>query len=118
MELRELLTTFRRRIWLLVIGVVLGIVTGFAVSKIQTPIYEASTKVLIARGRQQSATNILSLSDQQLVLTYQQLLKTQPILDEVGSRLEADIDPKDIKDGVESLGKVVMADLRKNKLLR
>lgn len=28
------------------------------------------------------------------------------------------IDPKNIKDGVDSLGKVVMADLRKNKLLK
>jgi non-specific protein-tyrosine kinase len=90
MELKELITLYRRWLWLLIAGLVLGSVSGFVVSKLQTPVYELSSKVLVTRNGQNS-TDILSLSDQQLVLTYQQLLKTKPVLDEVERRLDSEI---------------------------
>jgi capsular exopolysaccharide synthesis family protein len=96
MELKELVALYRRWIWLLVAGLILGLVSGFAASKIQTPIYEASAKVLITRSGQSSITDIMPLSDQQLVLTYQQVLKTRPVLEEAESRLNANIVPSNI----------------------
>ena len=47
--------------------------------------------------RQQSGADLISLSDQQLVSTYQQLLKTEPFLAEAGSRLGISLDPGRIK---------------------
>src|SRR5512138_2748024 len=96
MELKELVALYRRWIWLLLAGLIIGLVGGFVVSKIQTPIYQASTKVLVARNRLQSGADILSLSDQQLVATYQQLLKTQPVLNEAASRLGTKILADDV----------------------
>ncbi len=87
MELKELVTLFRRWLWLLIVGTALGLASGYFASKILTPVYETSTKVLVTRIRQPNAADILALSDQQLVLTYQQLLKTQPVLDEAESQL-------------------------------
>ncbi|HLO15121.1 MAG TPA: polysaccharide biosynthesis tyrosine autokinase [Anaerolineales bacterium] len=87
MELKEFIALFRRWSWLLVLGAILGSTGGFLASRIQTPVYEASAKVLVSKSRQQGGTDILSISDQQLVLTYLQLLKTRPILDEAGAKL-------------------------------
>jgi capsular exopolysaccharide synthesis family protein len=97
MELKELINLYLRWLWLLIVGGIVGMSCGFVASKIQTPIYEASTKVLITRNRPQSGTDILSISDQQLVLTYQQLLKTRPLLDEAESTLNANIDADNIR---------------------
>lgn len=87
MELKDVFTLYRRWIWLLALGMILGLGAGYLASKIQTPIYEVSAKVLVTRTRQQGVTDILAMSDQQLVLTYLQLLKTRPVLDEAGARL-------------------------------
>lgn len=97
MELKELVTLYRHWMWLLIVGAILGLAGGYAASKIQIPVYEASAKVLITRSHQQGTSDILSLSDQQLVLTYQQLLKTRPVLDEAGVKLGAEIDPDNVR---------------------
>ena len=97
MELKEFVALYRRWFWLLIAGLGFGLVCGFVISMVQTPLYEASTKVLVARNRQQGSADILSLTDQQLVATYQQLLKTQPITDEVASRLGIKIDPDNVR---------------------
>jgi len=96
MELKDVISLYRRWIWLLIAGTLLGLASGFFASKMQTPIYEASAKVLVTRSRQQGGTDVLSISDQQLVLTYLQLLKTRPILNEVESRLSTKIDADNI----------------------
>jgi polysaccharide biosynthesis transport protein len=97
MELKELVGLFRRWWWLLLVGLVLGLAGGLTASLLQTPVYEASAKVLITRTRQPGTTDVLSISDQQLVLTYLQLLKTQSILEEVGSRLGGKINVENVK---------------------
>jgi capsular exopolysaccharide synthesis family protein len=97
MDLKELITLYRRRFWLLLAGLALGLISGFVVSELQSPIYEAATRVLITRSRPQGIADVLSLSDQQLVLTYQQLLKTRPLLNEAESRLGIKIDQSNIK---------------------
>src|SRR5512139_1902553 len=97
MELKDLLTLYRRWFWLLIAGLVLGLVSGYAASRIQKPVYESTAKVLVTRTRQQGSTDILAISDQQLILTYLQLLKTKPVLDEVGSRLNTQVDKENVK---------------------
>jgi succinoglycan biosynthesis transport protein ExoP len=96
MEPKELISLYRRWIWLVIAGMILGLASGFLASKIQTPTYEASAKVLVTRSRQQGGTDILAISDQQLVATYLQLLKTRPVLNETEARLNTKIDSDNI----------------------
>ncbi len=97
MELKEIVGLYRRWIGLLIAGLVLGLACGFLASKIQTPVYQSAAKVLISRNRQQSGADILALSDQQLVATYQQLLKTQSILEQAVSQTGSKIDPNRVQ---------------------
>lgn len=97
MELKTLWALYRHWLWLLAVGLLLGLASGYAASRIQEPVYQASAKVLVNRTRQQGSADILSISDQQLVLTYLQLLKTQPVLYEAGSRLGVEVHAENVK---------------------
>ena len=81
----------------LIAGLVLGAALGFAVSRIQTPVYEAKTQILISRARQQSNTDMLPLGEDQLVSTNVQLAKSQPVLDAVSTQLGSKIDADNIQ---------------------
>jgi capsular exopolysaccharide synthesis family protein len=96
MELKEIVNLYRRWIWLLVLGLILGLAGGYGASRMQKPVYWTAAKVLIARSRQQSAADPLSMSDQQLASTYVELLKTQPFLAKVESELGSRLDPSNI----------------------
>jgi polysaccharide biosynthesis transport protein len=96
MELKELITLYRRWFWLLILGLVLGLASGYFASRLQAPLYEASTRILITKGRQEGGADMLSLDQEELVLTYQQILKTRSILDEAESRLDLNIDPDEV----------------------
>jgi capsular exopolysaccharide synthesis family protein len=88
MELSKYWNIFRGFIWLLVLGLVLGGVAGYFSSARQTPIYQASTKVLITYGQQINNSDYTYYSDQQLAQTYIQLLSTQPVFDAIAQRLQ------------------------------
>jgi polysaccharide biosynthesis transport protein len=95
MEISYYLSIARRWAWLLILGLVLGMVGGYGVAKLQTPIYQASTRVIASRASMQAASNGGSTSgndyyyinDQQLMQTYIELLKSSSIFDEVSQKL-------------------------------
>ncbi len=107
MELKEIVSLYRRWIGLILAGLVLGLALGFLASKIQTPVYEATAKVLVARNHQQDSPDILSLSDQQLVVTYQNLLKTPTILDAAGTKLGFKINPDNVRVDVPQYTQII-----------
>lgn len=80
-SIKEILLTLRRWTWLLAAGLALGLLSGFLFSAFQTPIYQASTRVLVLRASQTDKNVNTYLSDQQLVQTYIQLLKTRSALE-------------------------------------
>ena len=80
MEIKDYLSMARRWAWLLVVGLTLGALGGFLGSIFQTPIYKASTQILVLRASQADKNTDTYLSDQQLVQTYIQLLRTRPVL--------------------------------------
>ena len=96
MELRQYMEMFRRWAWLLALGLVLGAVGGFVASLYQTPVYQASTRLLAVRASQSTASDLTYLSDQQLAQTYVQLLTTKPVLDGASSQLGFSIDVKQL----------------------
>ena len=87
MEIKDYLTMARRWAWLLIIGLFLGALGGFLGSIFQTPIYQASTRILVLRATQAEKNTDTYLSDQQLVQTYIQLLTTRPVLESASSLL-------------------------------
>ncbi len=50
MDVKQLLLIFRRWAWLLILGLVLGCVIAFVFSTLQTPVYQATTRVLVMRA--------------------------------------------------------------------
>jgi polysaccharide biosynthesis transport protein len=97
MELKQYFLFFRRWLWLLVLGMLLGGAAGYFGSKMQEPVYQASTRALVVRASQERSADLSYLSDQQLVQTYVELLNTQPVRDAASKRLGYKIE----KDQVE-----------------
>jgi len=97
MELKQYLTLFRRWAWLLIGGLILGALGGYLWSLYETPVYEASTRILVTRASQNTAADVTNyLTDQQMTQTYVQLLTTQPVIDAVSIKLGSGIDPTQI----------------------
>jgi capsular exopolysaccharide synthesis family protein len=96
MELKQYLSIVRRWVWLLILGLILGGLGGFYGSNYQTPIYQASTRLLVMRAPQEKNSDYTYLSDQQLAQTYIQLVTTQPVLDAVQGELGYPLDREQI----------------------
>lgn len=88
LELRDYLRIVRKRIWLIVLIVVLvcSLVGAYSIF-IKKPVFEASTKIVVNQTPNQSAANQLDLNEIntniQLINTYKEVIKTPAILDEV-----------------------------------
>jgi len=93
MEISQYLSILRRWFWLLILGLVIGTLSGYGFAKSQTPIYQASTRVIVSRASMQAAsgttgaTDYYYISDQQLMATYIELLKSSSIFDTVSQTL-------------------------------
>ncbi len=87
MELRQYIELFRRWVWLVILGLVLGVAGGYGASTFQEPVYQASTRVMVSRAPDQNSTYSSFYDDQNLAQTYIQLLTTQPVLSKTGETL-------------------------------
>jgi non-specific protein-tyrosine kinase len=88
-EIRRILTMLMSRRWL-VVGVTLaGALLGLLVSRIQTPVYDATTTMLVGQFMQ---TTSVSRTDFQTSMdvakTYADIAQREPVLDRVVSALE------------------------------
>lgn len=97
MEIKDLILLMWRKAPYIVLGLILGLSLGFWVVKVETPVYEASSKFYVSRIRQQSDTDALSLSDEQLLAINLQIAKSQPVLDNVSSQLGRQINANNIR---------------------
>lgn len=107
MEIKELIALMWRNVRFLIVGLLLGVALGLLVSIIQRPVYEATTKILVSQTRQQSNADVLPLSTDQLVTTYLQLVKTQPVLDDASSQLNTKIKAESIQVAVISNTQII-----------
>lgn len=96
MELKQYLRIVQRWLWLLVLGAILGAAGGYFGSNYQTPVYEASTRLLVLRAPQEKSSDYTYLSDQQLIQTYIQLVTTKPVLDAVSTEVGYELDVEQI----------------------
>ncbi|NCF65091.1 MAG: polysaccharide biosynthesis tyrosine autokinase [Chloroflexi bacterium] len=87
MELRLLITLFRRWFWLLLMGAVLGGGAYYLYSIRQPSMYEASTKVMVIQPRESLSSDLTNLTDRELAETYRNLLVVQPVLEATSARV-------------------------------
>jgi len=87
-ELRQYFAVIWRWLWLIVLGTLLAGGTAYIVSRNMTPIYRASTTLLINQARNPAMTDYTSLiTSERLAKTYAELLTKRPILEEVARKL-------------------------------
>lgn len=104
MELLQYWAIIRRWLWLIVLATVLAASAALVVSLRTTPVYKATTQILIQQAS--NPTNLTSYSDiltsERLARTYAKLLTTRPVLEQtllelgLNNPLTAD----DVKDAV------------------
>jgi succinoglycan biosynthesis transport protein ExoP len=104
MELKQYIQIVQRWAWLLVLGAALGGVGGYVGSRMQAPVYQASTRLMVMSAPQEQAYYYDTYwRDQQLTQTYLELVTTQPVLDAAGEELgsainNARIDVKQVRE--------------------
>ena len=96
MELKDLIALLRRWAWLLLLGLLLGLVGGYLASKYMEPVYEVNTKLMISREVQDVNPDFTGLNSQQLVQTYVQILRTKPLMETTAEKSGIAIDPDKI----------------------
>jgi non-specific protein-tyrosine kinase len=88
MELKQYWNLILKWKWLIVIGVLLAGGTAFLISRSMTPMYQATTRLLVTPGSPQVSESYSSVvASERLALTYAQLLKSKPLVEETYRRL-------------------------------
>jgi receptor protein-tyrosine kinase len=93
MELQQYIALLKRRLWLVVLGGVIAAGVAFAVSRSQTPIYRATSRLLISEGSSPTSNgNYSSLTS--LARSYIERLTNYEVLtdviDSLGLTMSAD----------------------------
>jgi Mrp family chromosome partitioning ATPase/capsular polysaccharide biosynthesis protein len=70
----------RRWLWLILTGLIVGLLSGFIASRVMTPVYEGTAKVLVTRGQQGKSADTIFMDDIQLLLTNVELPTSQAVL--------------------------------------
>ena len=97
-DFKKLFSTLQRWSWLWILAVVLGAVSAYVYSRQQTPVYEATTNILVTRNSQQSVGDLsqtLNLSE--LVQTYVSMLSLDEFLGIVSQRLGYKVETDNVK---------------------
>lgn len=91
---KEYWQTLIHHSWLLIVGLVLGATLGFGASQLQTPVYQATTQLMVTRSGMtgQALDTYSTIYNDQLTQTYLQLLQTDTVLNSVSDRLGIDLD--------------------------
>ena len=97
MEIKQFVFLLKRWFWLLILGLVLGAASGILISRIQTPVYQATAKILVMRVPDQSLSGLSYLGDQQLAQTFSELITTVPVITDASNQLGFKIDPSQIQ---------------------
>jgi len=86
-DFKQMVKLLKRWYWLLILGAVVGAAAGVLFSRFQTPVYEATAKILVMRAPDQDTAALAYLSPTELATTFSQLITTQPVLDELSNQL-------------------------------
>lgn len=101
-DLRHALRLVWGRKWLILAATLLAGAAAFAASRLMSPVYEASTKLLINQApTQQTSEYTAILTSERLARTYSEMIVTRPVLQEVVSRLGISVDLEELQEAIE-----------------
>ena len=84
--------------WLIILATILAAGTAYFVSQRMTPIYQASSTLLVNEAPGTQGTDYSSvMTSQRLTQTYAEMLTKQPVLDEVIDQLSLPMEASDLK---------------------
>ena len=87
MDIKQLFSTFKRWLWLVVLGTIIGGALGYYISNRQTPVYQAQARFVILPAAQTTYDYYSYLNNLNIISTYTQLLTTEDLLFEASNRL-------------------------------
>ncbi len=101
-EIRQYIGMFQRWAWLLALTTVLAGVGMYIFDRQQTPIYQASTTIMVVEPPNTQTSVVADyLGSDRLVNTYSELFTTRPLLDEVVQRLGLNMSAGNLKKEIE-----------------
>lgn len=80
MDLKQIFSTIKHWLWLILLGCLLGGGIGYYISNRQVPIFQAQARFVILPAAQTTYDYYSYLNSQQLISTYAQLLTTEDLL--------------------------------------
>ena len=81
MELRRVTIIIVRWWWLLVLSIAIGAGIGYAISRGQTPVYQATTTILVGESIRSSRVDRVDIQiSEALIQTYVEIARRQPVL--------------------------------------
>jgi len=96
-DFKRLFAILLRWTWLLIAGVVIGAGAAYLFSRNQTPVYEATTNILVTRNSQQTVADLTqSLNLTQLVETYVRMLSMDEFLGIVSQRVDYEVEAENV----------------------
>jgi capsular polysaccharide biosynthesis protein len=102
MEIKRYLALFWRWAWLVVLGTVVAGGTAFLISNNTTPVYQATSHLLIDEAPGSAGGNDYSvvLLEQRLAQTYVEIINTRPVREETIERLALPVTPDQLAEMV------------------
>ena len=101
-DLRHYAAILWRWAWLIALSALLAAGAAFLASRLQTPVYQASTTLLVNQAPDsQSSEYTAILTSERLARTYAELITTRPVLEETVSRLDLNIDLEDLRKAID-----------------
>jgi len=96
-DFKRFFTTLQTWAWLLILASVLSAGAAYVYSRQQTPVYEATTNILVTRNSQQSLGDLSqTLNLSQLVETYVRMLSLDEFLGIVSQRLGYEVETENV----------------------
>src|SRR5215218_9515921 len=100
-ELRRIFAIVTRRLWLIVLLTAVATSIGVFVSRSQTPIYQATTTMLVGQFIQSTSVNRADIqTSADVAKTYADIALRQPVLDKVIETLKLDVTARGLKNQV------------------
>ena len=102
-DLRQYIYLLWQWAWLIILVSILVGGATYLFSRQQTPIYQATTRVIVNAAPSTMAADYTSiLASQNLTSTYAQMISSQPVMEEVASRLGGNLTPSALQAAVSA----------------
>lgn len=101
MDVRRVVMMILRRSWILIVLMLLGAMVGYAISRQQTPVYKATTTILVGESIKSSNVDRVDIQiSEALIQTYVEIARRQPVLQGVVTTLNLNETWQELQDRI------------------